>query len=77
MTRDEALDRLKQPALDDETVAHEFKYVATKLGISPAELQRYMDAPNKSYRDYKSQLNTFRTGARILKLLGIERVVKR
>ena len=77
MTRVEALDRLKQSALDDETVAHEFNYVATKLGISPAELQRYMDAPNKSYRDYKSQLNTFRTGARILKLLGIERVVKR
>jgi N-acetyl sugar amidotransferase len=77
MTRDEALERLMKPAHDDETIAQEFEYVAVKLGITVAELQSYMDAPNKSYRDYQSQLNTFKFGARILKLLGIERVVKR
>lgn len=77
MTRTDALLRLSSPAHDQSTIAQDFEYVATKLGISVAELQQYFDAPNKSYRDYKSQLNTFRLGAKVLTLLGIERVTKR
>lgn len=77
MTREEALEKLKKPAFDEATIMHDFEFVATKLGISVQELQSYMDAPNKSHRDYKSQLNTFRFGASVLKLVGVERVVKR
>ena len=72
MTRDEALAQLEQPALDDATVRQEFEYVATKLGISKAELQGYMEAPNKTYRDYKSQHAFYLQGARVMKLLGLE-----
>lgn len=77
MTRDDALEKLKKPAWDEATIKHDFEFVATKLGISVDELQGYMDAPNKSYRDYKSQLATFKLGARVLKFLGVEKVVKR
>jgi N-acetyl sugar amidotransferase len=77
MTRDDALARLSAPAHDENTIAQDFEYVANKLGISVAELQQYFDAPNKSYRDYKSQLSTFKWGARALTFLGIERVAKR
>jgi len=77
MTREKALDELRRPAYDESTIAHDFEYVATKLGISMAELQSYMDAPNKSYRDYNSQRNVFAVGARTLKGLGIEKAVKR
>ena len=77
MKRSEALEKLNTPACDEGTIAKEFEYVATKLRISVEELQTYLNAPNKSYRDYKSQLNTFRLGARAMKLLGIEKVVKR
>ena len=72
MTREEALKKLEKPALDDETVKQEFEYVATKLGISVAELQGYMDAPNKTFRDYRSQEAFYALGARAMRLLGLE-----
>lgn len=77
MTRDEALEQLKTPALDDATVRHEFEYVANKLGITTTELQSYLDAPKKTYRDYRSQEALYAVGARVLKALGIERGGKR
>ena len=72
MTREDALAQLAQPALDGATVRQEFEYVATKLGITADELQGYLDAPNKSYRDYKSQQTFYLLGARVMKLLGLE-----
>ncbi len=72
MTRDEALERLRHPACDEATIAQEFEYVATKLGISVAQLQKYMDAPNKSYKDYKSQETIYAAGAKLMNLLGLE-----
>ena len=77
MTREEALEKLSHPAYDKEAIAHEFEYVATKLGISVDELQGYMDAPNKSYKDYKSQESIYLLGARVMRLLGLERGGKR
>ncbi|NJN00308.1 MAG: N-acetyl sugar amidotransferase [Aquincola sp.] len=72
MTRDEALEKLKTPALDDATVRQEFEYVANKLGITTTELQSYLDAPNKTYRDYRSQRAFYNVGARVMKTLGLE-----
>jgi len=77
MTRAEALKRLSQPAYDEETIAHEFEYVATKLGISTEELQTYMDAPLKTYRDYRSQRSIYFLGARVMQMMGLERGGKR
>jgi N-acetyl sugar amidotransferase len=77
MTRDEALEQLKTPALDDATVRHEFEYVANKLGITTTELQSYLDAPKKTYRDYRSQEALYAVGARVLKAIGVERGGKR
>lgn len=72
MTRDEAIERLRQPPLDDATIARESEYVASKLGISTQELQGYFDAPNKSYKDYKSQDRIYSIGSRVMKMLGME-----
>jgi N-acetyl sugar amidotransferase len=72
MTRDEAIEKLKAPALDESTVRQEFEYVANKLGISTKELQGYFDAPNKTYRDYRSQMAYYSLGARMMKTLGLE-----
>jgi N-acetyl sugar amidotransferase len=72
MTRGEAVERLKTPPLDEATAAREFEYVATKLGISVRELQGYFDAPNRSYRDYRSQDRTYAIGSCIMKVLGME-----
>jgi N-acetyl sugar amidotransferase len=72
MTRDEALEKLKEPALDEATARQEFEYVATKLGITIEELQSYMDAPKKTYKDYKSQESVYAVGAKVMKFLGLE-----
>jgi N-acetyl sugar amidotransferase len=72
MTREEALEKLKKPPYDPETIHQDFEYVATKLGISVEELRGYFGAPNKSYRDYKSQERIYSAGAKVMKLLGLE-----
>lgn len=77
MTREEALDRLKQPAYDVATIDEDFEYIATKLGISVQELRYYHEMPIKTYRDYKNREWLFDLGAKTLKALGVERAVKR
>lgn len=77
MTREEALEKLKTPAISDEDAKQDFEYVATKLDISVEELQRYFDQPNKSYKDYPNQEAMFNLGAKVLKFLGVERTIKR
>jgi N-acetyl sugar amidotransferase len=77
MKRDEALEKLSAPAIDEETAAHDFEYVATKLGITVEELQRYMDAPNRSYSDYKNQEWLFNFGTKVFAMLGLENSPKR
>ncbi len=77
MTREDALEKLSKPAYDPETIKQDFEYIATKLGISVAELQSYMDAPNKTYKDYKSQENIYNIGAKMMRILGLEKGGKR
>lgn len=77
MTRDEALERLKQPAYDPATIDEDFEFIATKLGISVEELRSYHQMPLKSYKDYKNTEWLFDLGAKTLKALGVERAVKR
>jgi len=77
MSRSEAVQALKSPPLDNHTAEREFNYVAAKLGISREELQGYLDAPNRSYRDYRSQAWLYSVGARVSRLFGRERGGKR
>lgn len=77
MTREEALEKLKKPAYNRETIDDDFNFIAIKLGITREELQGYFTMPKKFYWDYKNQQNMFRLGASILRLLGVEKVKKR
>lgn len=77
MTRDEALERLKSPAYNKQTIDEEFKYIATKLGISKDELDSYLNMEKKYYWNYKNQNSIFKLGSKILKSLGVEKSVKR
>jgi hypothetical protein len=72
MARQDALEQLKQPPLDQATVAREFEYVATKLGITVAELQGYFSTPKKTYHDYKSRKRLYSVGAMVMRMLGKE-----
>jgi N-acetyl sugar amidotransferase len=77
MTREEALEQMKKPAYDPSKIEDEFNYIATKLGITSTELRKYFTMPKKYYWDYKNQQNIFRIGAKVLRLIGVEKVKKR
>ncbi len=77
MQREEALEMLKKPAYNLDTIEEDFNYIATKLGITKQELNTYFKSPKKFYWDYKNQEHLFNLGAKILKLLGIEKSIKR
>ena len=77
MTREEALQRVGQPAYDEATVTQDFEYVATKLDLSVAELRALMNGPNKSYRDYKSSMTLIGIGTQVLRALGIQQAIIR
>jgi N-acetyl sugar amidotransferase len=72
MAREQAIQRLKEPPLDQATISRELEYVANKLGISEAELQGYLEAPKKTYKDYRSQESIYAAGARVMRLFGLE-----
>ena len=77
MTRAEALEELKKPGYDPETIDDDFKYIATKLGITTEELRGYFTMPRKTHRDYSNQEWMFVLGAKILRTLGVEKSIKR
>lgn len=72
MTRDQALEMLKQSPYDVTTIDQEIEFVANKLGISVDELNGYMNLPKKTYRDYKSQRQIYDIGAKVMRGLGLE-----
>lgn len=77
MERLEALEKLKKPAYDPSKIEDEFKYIATKLGITPEKLREYFNMEKKFYTDYKNQVSMFKIGAKLLKFIGVERSIKR
>jgi putative aminotransferase len=73
MTREDALDRLSRPEMDEHFLKQEFEYVANKLDLSVAELQEIFDGTNKTYRDYRNKRWAIGIGANIMSKLGLER----
>jgi N-acetyl sugar amidotransferase len=73
MTRDEALDRISKPEIDEQTLRQEFEYVANKLDLSVDELQEIFDGENRSCTDYKNKRFLIGLGANLLKILGLEK----
>lgn len=77
MTRDEALKQIAKAAYDEETIAADFEYVATKLDIPVQELRDLLHGPNKTYRDYKNSMGLIDLGTRVLRLVGVQRAIIR
>lgn len=73
MTREQALDRISHPEMDEHFLTQEFEFVAHKLGLSVGELQRLFDLPKKTYRDYKNKRGLIGFGANAMRKLGIEK----
>lgn len=73
MTRDQALERISRPELDEHFLKKEFEYVATKLGLNINELQQLFDSPKKTFRDYKNKHALISLGANVMRQLGLEK----
>lgn len=72
MERAEAVEKLKQPSYDAETIAHDIEFVAAKLNVTVDELNGYMALPRKTYKDYASQRGIYDIGAKVAKAVGLE-----
>lgn len=73
MKRDEALDRISRPEMDAHFLKQEFEYVAHKLGLTVAELEKLFELPKKTYRDYKNKRWLIGVGANAMRWLGLEK----
>lgn len=77
MTRDQALETIAQTAYDEETIAEEFEYIATKLDISVDELRTLHQGRNMSWRNYKSRKHLIDIGTLVMRALGAQRAIIR
>jgi N-acetyl sugar amidotransferase len=73
MTRDQALDRISRPEMDEQFLKQEFKYTAHKLGLTVSELQKLFEMPKKTFHDYKNKRYLIGLGANIMRKLGLEK----
>lgn len=72
MSRDDALQALTHPPMDEATLAQESEFVANKLGITVETLWSYLALPKRTYRDYRSEQWIYNAGAWVMKRLGLE-----
>jgi N-acetyl sugar amidotransferase len=73
MTRDQALERISRPEMDEHFLKQEFEFVAHKLGLTVEELQFLFDSPKKTFRDYKNKRALIGLGANAMRWLGLEK----
>jgi N-acetyl sugar amidotransferase len=77
MTREEALEKLKYPAISEEEAGVLFEQIARKLEISTNELQHYFVMPLKTYKDYKNQESMFALGSKIMYWLKLDKLIRK
>jgi len=73
MTREQALERISRPEMDEHFLKQEFEYVAHKLDLTVNELQHLFELPKKTYRDYRNKRWLIGLGANVLYKLGLEK----
>lgn len=73
MTRDEAIERISKPEMNEIFLKQEFEYVANKLGLTVAQLQEIFEGDNKTSADYKNKRKLIGLGATAMKVLGLEK----
>lgn len=76
MTRDEALEILKEPPCTEEECKEMFTEVANRLGISENELKEYLNLPECAEK-FKSNETIYRMGIKLYEILGIERRIRK
>jgi len=73
LSREEALDRLSKPELDETFLIQEFEYVSNKLGLTVSTLRTIFEGENKTYKDYKNKKYIIGLGTQVMRMLGLEK----
>jgi len=73
MTRDQALERIAHPEMDEHFLQQEFEYVANKLDLTVNELQGIFCGENKAYSDYRNKRWLIGLGAKAMRWSGLEK----
>jgi N-acetyl sugar amidotransferase len=73
ITREQALEKLKEAPYSEEMMKEDKEYIAKKLGISVKEFDNIINGENKGYRDYKNSLKLIEFFIKVAKLLGVEK----
>ena len=73
MQREEALERLLKPEMDDHFLSQELAYIARKLELDDSEIKSFLHLPKKTFRDFKNKRWLIRKGASAMRLLNLEK----
>lgn len=73
MKREDAIERISRPEMDEHFLKKEFEYIAHKLDISYEDLQQIFDGTNKTFKDYKNKRWIINLGAILMRALGMEK----
>lgn len=68
ITRDEALEELKNPPAKEEMLVNDKEYVMKKLGLSSEDFSTIMTAPNKTFKDYPNTEALWKRFGRLVRI---------
>lgn len=77
MTREAALAELEKPLYTDNELAEDTAFVAKKLGLTVDELNSFVDAPPRHYKDFPTNELQLRVGLKVLALLNHGQAIAR
>jgi N-acetyl sugar amidotransferase len=72
MSREEALQRISKPELNEDFMKLEFEYVAHKLDLTVEEFTSIFEGENKTFRNYKNKESIIKLGTKVMIKLGLE-----
>lgn len=73
MTREQALERISKPEMNEQFLRQEFEYIANKLDLTVEQLKIIFEGKNKTFRDYKNKQRIIGLGAKAMTILGLEK----
>lgn len=73
ITREQALEKLKEPPYDEKMMRADMEYIAKKLGITIEEFESMINGENKTYKDFKNSFCLIEAAIKFAKLVGVEK----
>ena len=73
MSREQALQEIKEQPYDEKLAKQDMEYICDKLDISVDEFIDLMNGENKTFRDYKNNAKLIKFAIKIAMALGVEK----